>query len=199
MPVDEAFHKRERFYEEEYFHKREQEFIAAIRRRQARQGEIKELGAKLGVSDPGLIEAILDLGFSAQLSPLLFLAPVVRMAWVDGSVSPQERKMIVELARKDGVAEHGVADLLLAEWLEKKPSEAFFYDTLLAIRAVLLAIPREQADARRTETISRAKALATAPEGLLHIGAGVLEPEQRLLDSIEAELSRDLRLSGFAP
>jgi hypothetical protein len=193
MPVDEAFNKRERFYEEEYFRKREQEFIAAIRRREARQGEIKELGDKLGVSDPGLIEAILDLGFSGQLSTLLFLAPVVRMAWVDGSVSPQERKMIVELARKDGVAEHSVAALVLAEWLEKKPSEAFFYDTLLAIRAVLLAIPPERADARRNEIISRAKALAAAPEGIIHRGAEVLETEQRLLDSIEAELSRDFQ------
>jgi hypothetical protein len=193
MPVDEAFNKREHFYEEEYFRKREQEFIAALRRREARQGEIKELGEKLGVSDPGLIEPILDLGFSVQISPLLFLAPVVRMAWADGCVSPQERKMIVELARKEGVAEHSVADLLLAEWLEKKPSETFFYDALLAIRAVLLAIPRKQADARRNEIISRAKALAAVPEGILHGGAGVLETEQHLLDSIEAELSRDFQ------
>jgi hypothetical protein len=71
----------------------------------------------------------------------------------------------------------------------KKPSEAFFYDTLLAIRAVLLAIPREQADARRNEIISRAKAAAAAPEGIVHRGAEVLETEQRLLDSIETELS----------
>ncbi len=193
MPVDDAFNKREHFYEEEYFRKREQEFIAALRRREGRQGEIKELGEKLGVSDPGLIEAILDIGFSGQLSTLLFLAPVVRIAWADGSVSPQEHKMIVELARKDGVAEHSVADLLLTEWLEKKPSETFFYDTLLAIRAVLLAIPRERADARRNEIISRSKALAAAPEGLLHSGAEILETEQRLLDSIEAELSRDFQ------
>jgi hypothetical protein len=41
MPIDEAFNKREHFYEEEYFRKREQEFIAAIRRREARQGEIR--------------------------------------------------------------------------------------------------------------------------------------------------------------
>jgi hypothetical protein len=193
MPIDEAFNKREHFYEEEYFRKREQEFIAAIRRREARQGEIKELGEKLGISDPGVIEAILDLGFSGQLSTLIFLAPVVRMAWADGSVSPEERKMIVELARKDGVGEQSVADLVLAEWLEKKPSEAFFYDTLLAIRAVLLAIPRQRADARRNEIISRSKALAVAPEGILHRGAEILESEQRLLDSIETELSRDFQ------
>ena len=88
--------------------------------------------------------------------------------------------MIVELARKDGVAEHSVADLLLTEWLEKKPSETFFYDTLLAIRAVLLAIPRERADARRNEIISRAKAVAAAPEGIVHQGAEILETLAKL-------------------
>ena len=192
MPVDEAFHKRERFYEEEYFHKREQEFIAAIRRRAARQGDIKELGAKLGIDDPSLIEAILDLGFSDQLAPLLFLAPVVRVAWADGSVSPREHKMIVEMARKDGITERGMADLLLSEWLEKKPSEPFFYDALLAIRAVLLAISSEHADARRQEIMSRARHVALAPEGILHSKGALLETEQHALDSIEAELSRDL-------
>jgi hypothetical protein len=193
MPVDDAFNKREHFTEEAYFQKREHEFIERIHRRQARQGEIQELGARLGLEHVGVIEAILDLGFSAPLSPLLFLAPLVRMAWADGSVSPKEHKMIVELARKDGVAKHGVADLLLAEWLAKKPSEDFFYDTLLAIRAVLLAIPREQADVRRQEIISRAKDIAAAPEGLFHTGAEILESEQRVLDLLKAELSRDLQ------
>src|SRR5262245_34548411 len=105
MPIDDAFKKRERFLEEEYFHRREQEFIEQIRQRRARQGDLQDLGAKLGVDDPAIVEAILDLGFSGQLSQLLFLTQSVRMAWADGSVSPIERKMIIEMARKDGINE----------------------------------------------------------------------------------------------
>jgi hypothetical protein len=192
MPIDDAFKKRERFLEEEYFHRREQEFIEHIRQRRARQGDLHELGTKLGVDDPAIVEAILDLGFSGQLSQLLFLTQSVRMAWADGSVSPIERKMIIEMARKDGINEGGMADLLIKEWLEKRPSEAFLTDTLLAIKAVLLAVPREGADARRKEIIERAKAVAAAPEGLLRRTAEILEPEQRLLEVIETALSHDL-------
>ncbi len=190
MPVDDAFSKRERFLEEEYFHKREQEFIAAMRHRMAHQGDIKELCAKLGIDDAALAEAILDLGFSGQLSPLLFLAPVVRIAWADGSVSPVERKMIIEMARKDGVSERGMADLLLAAWLDRKPSETFFDDALLAIKAVLLAIQQERSETVKNQILERSKAVAAAPEGLLHRRAEILEPEQRLLDLTEAELSQ---------
>ena len=69
-------------------------------------------------------EAMLSSSLTA--ARLLPFVPPIQVAWAEGDVSTQERKLIVDLARSRGILEGTPADLELARWLATRPSDAMF-------------------------------------------------------------------------
>ncbi len=86
----------------------------------------KELGDRSGLRDPELLKDLEELGFAPDTLKLLPLVPVLHVAWAEGSVSPEERKLILDLARRRDIAEGSAADRQLKEWLAHKPPQHVF-------------------------------------------------------------------------
>ncbi len=118
--------ERERSMEDEYFHKQDQELIEKMRQAAALERRTSEFIARVGVSDPALLKSLQDLGFTPDTVAILPLVPIVEMAWAEGGITPAERTMLISLARQRGLLEGSPADLLLASWMENKPSPDTF-------------------------------------------------------------------------
>src|SRR5437899_1328874 len=97
------FQARERAEEEVYFRQQDARLIAKLRQK-AQLSEIAHaLAEKLHVDEPELLERIQRLGITLDTGSAFILAPLVEVAWADGSVSHAERDAILHLAKQRGV------------------------------------------------------------------------------------------------
>lgn len=187
MPERDAFADRGRGLEEEYFRKREAELVEKLRQRHAADATRQQLGERAGVADTEILQDLQELGYTPETVSLLYLMPLVEVAWAEGGVSDRERELIVEAARARGIEAGSTADALLTEWLTIEPSEQVFERNLRVIRAILAARPEAEREASRSDLLSTATAVAEASGGVL--GFRAVSPEERaLLARISQEL-----------
>jgi hypothetical protein len=190
MAEKDKFAQREHWLEEEYFGKKNQELIEKLRERRARDADRQKMSEMMGINDQEVLEALQDLGYSSETIQLLHIVPLVEVAWVEGGVADRERHMIYKIARARGIQEGSVADERLSHWLENRPSERFFENSLHAIRVVLDLLPEEQRQAGRRDLITYCSQIATAvSSGILGPGR-ILDEERALIAHIATEIGQ---------
>ena len=186
MTEKDIFAERGRSLEEEYFRKKDQELIDRMRRAAEAEENRRELGARTGLEDPELLRDLEDLGFTAATVILLPLVPAVQMAWAEGGVTPEERRILVQMARSRGITEGSAADLQLADWLDARPDPDVFARAMRLIRAIL-----DTGEARLEMTaedlVKYSERIALTSGGIF--GLGRMSGEERaLLASLASEL-----------
>jgi hypothetical protein len=182
-----AFADRGRALEEEYFRRREQELIEKLRQRAQADAAKQQLAEQAGVADEEILQDLQELGYTPETVALLYLVPLVQVAWAEGGVSDRERTLIVEAARARGIEADTSADAQLTQWLTTRPSEKLFEQTLRAIRAILESRPAAEREASRADLLTYSTAIAEASGGVL--GLRSVSPEERaLLARISSEL-----------
>ena len=186
---DDALAGRKRKLEEDYFRKQDQELIERMRKAAAATRERAALEAKTGLHDPDLLRDLQELGFTPETVPLLLLVPLVQVAWAEGGVSPQERALILDLARKRGIVEESPAGRQLSEWLEECPDDAVFARAGRLVRAMLDAGSEEIRDLSADDLVKYCERIASASGGLLGIGR-VSQEERTLLGRIAVQLKK---------
>jgi tellurite resistance protein len=173
--TDDRRQKREN--EEDYFRKQDLELIERMRKAGAAERARKELGDRSGLHDPELLKELEGLGFSPDTLSLLPLVPVLQVAWAEGSVSPEERKLILDLARTRQIAEGSVADRQLKDWLTHRPPPDVFKRAGRLISAMLAAGSPEMHDLSADDLVKYCESIATASGGIL--GLGKISAEER--------------------
>jgi hypothetical protein len=184
---DDVGAKRQRVSEEDYFRKKDRELIERMREAAAADQARRELGAKTGLTDPALLGALQELGFTPATVALLPLVPVVQMAWAEGGVTPVERAMVVDLARKRGIEAGNDADRQLSDWLTLRPSQDVFDGAMRLISAMLATASGSHGGVNADDVIQSAEAIASASGGILGIGK-VSAEERALLAQIQTSL-----------
>ncbi len=190
MSNNDAFADRKRAQEEEYFRKQEQQQIEKMRRSTALEAERREMAEALGVSDEEVLGELQELGFTRETAPLVYLAPLVRVAWAEGQVSAKERELILAAARSRGIAEDSPGGKALADWLDNRPGETFFEKTLPVMGAMLRALPPDKRESQKRDLASACTRIAEASGGILGFGSKVSKEEQEMIARITAELER---------
>jgi hypothetical protein len=190
MAEKDKFAEREHWLEEEYFGRKNQELIQKMRERRAREADRRKMAEMMGVSDEEVLEALQDLGYTSETIPLLHIVPLVEVAWTEGGVADREREMIFKIAEARGVTPGGVAHEMLEHWLENRPSERFFENSLRAIRVVLDLLPEEQRRVGRRDLIAYCNQIATAVSSGIFGPGRVLEEERALISHIAAEIGQ---------
>ena len=186
-----AFIDRKRTVEEEYFRKQELELIERLRQRTAQENERQEMAATLGVTDAEILNTLQEMGYTRATVSLLYLVPLVQVAWAEGSVSKSERELILEATRLRGIEAGSAAYEQLIGWLNEQPSEEFFKRTLRVISALLQALPPEQREASKRDLVAYCTQVAGISGGLagfLSFGGKVCKEERELLERITAQL-----------
>ena len=178
---------RKKDLEDDYFRKQDQELIEKMRRAAATERSRQQLGARIGVSDPALLKEVEQLGFTADTLSLLPLVPVLQVAWAEGGVSPAERSLIVDLARRRGIAEGGAADAQLEDWLTTRPPQSVFTRATRLINAMFAAGSEDTRGLTPDDLVKYCESIAAASGGMLGL-AKVSREERAALAQIQAAL-----------
>ena len=183
--VDDPLSGRKRANEEDYFQKKDRELIEKMRQQAKAEQQLRELGERVGVTDPELIRELAELGFTPETVKLLPLIPVLEMAWAEGGVTAAERKMVVDVARARGIEDGSAADRQLPEWLDRRPEESVFRRAGRLISALFASGGRF--DITPDDIIKYCEAIADASGGLFGIRR-VSSEERATLERIANEI-----------
>jgi len=176
---------RKRTNEEEYFQKKDRELVERMRQRAQAERQLRELGESMGVTDPGVIRELAELGFTPETVKLLPLIPVLEMAWAEGGVTPPERKMVVDVARARGIEKESAADHQLSEWLDRRPEESVFRRAGRLINALFASGAR--VNLTPDDLLEYCEAIAAASGGMFGIRR-VSADERATLERITNEI-----------
>ena len=173
--------------EEEYFRRKDRELVEKMRQAAESDASRQAMEQTTGIHDPVLLQELEALGFTPDTVSLLPLVPIVQVAWAEGGVSDNERKLIVEFARGRNIPAGSPADNQLATWLEQRPSEDVFARATRLIRA-MLERPGAQAGAWSVDDlIHHAEEIAEASGGILGFHK-ISGDEKALLGRIQSAL-----------
>jgi hypothetical protein len=183
-----SMHDRGRALEEEYFRKKDRELLEKMRAAAAAEQARADLSAKTGLTDPGLVQELQELGFTPDTVSLLPLMPVIQVAWAEGGVTASERSLILKLARSRGIEDGSPADRQLADWLERRPSDTVFSHAARLIRAMLDSTS-SAAGMTADDLVRYCESIAEASGGFFGINR-VGSDEKQILASLAATLKK---------
>ena len=146
----------------------------------------------VGISDENVLSDLRELGYTAETVPLLYLVPMVQMAWAEGWVTERERELIFEAARLRGIHPCSQAHQKLSDWLYERPTDDFFGRTLPVIGAILMALPTEEREAYRNDLVSQCARVAGISGGVVRFlttGTKISKEERVLIQRITKELA----------
>jgi hypothetical protein len=188
MPDKDALRDWERSREEEYFLKKNNELIEQLHRRAEAEAERRKMAATLGITDDAILSELQALGYNSETARLVYVAPLIQVAWVYGGVSNLKREELLEAARLNGVTEGSTADAKLAGWMENRPPDQFFRKNLQVLRAVLQSLPPEQREITRRELLAGCHTVASVSGGVLGLGHSATREEHAVIERIAEEL-----------
>ena len=149
----------------EYFHRVDAELIEGMRRRAAFEERRRCMAEACQTEDPRILSALEELGYDQTNASLLYLVPLVHVAWSDGSVNEAERNQILVFAGLQGIKDNIHAYQQLLAWLDQRPRDEFFHGTLRAIQAIFRSLPEEQRSDRIELLIRSCRQVAFASCG----------------------------------
>ncbi len=182
--------------EEEYFFLQNQQLIEKMRGRMAPAAATEAIQAEAEIADD-LAEDLAALGIDAQTLPILHLAPFLQVAWADGDVQPEERRLLREAA---GVLSLSAdAEAYFEVCLKERPSDRFFAGALTFLQLSLAARSASEADAEIASLGEMALRIAEASGGLFGIFGKVDTSEKTVLrliahrlETVQPDAAREL-------
>jgi hypothetical protein len=185
---------REKAMEDAYFRDENARLIEALRERAQLDEIAVALGEKLQLDNPELLLKVRNLGITLDTAPALFLAPLVQVAWADGSASRKESETLLRLARERGVEEGSPAYLQLQEWLRSRPADALFDTALEVLKYGFAVLPPKEQEERIQKIVDACQEVASASgrglAALIALGRTVVTSEDTMLDAIVKTLRK---------
>jgi hypothetical protein len=171
------------------------EEIALIKRIAAElnQGKKQELIERIrlsemtGITDSSLLSELQQAGYRSENISILFLVPLVEMAWAEDVVTAREKRLILSAARLRGIRVGSKAYEKLNEILEIKPSKEFFEYSFKAIKEMIGMLPHEMRGLDEEDLLSQCSSIAEAsgePIGFTKYRQRICYQEQALFNEM---------------
>ena len=186
--------ERGRGEEEAYFRQLDAKLIERLRQEAKLEDIATALAEKLQVDNPDLLRRVMQLGVTVDTAPAFFTAPLVQVAWAEGTVTERERDTVLRLARERGIEVSSPAYAQLREWLRERPVDALFDTAVEVIKYGFAVLPPEEQEERIKRVVQACHEVATASGGglakVLGLQSGVSSAEASILDTITSTLRR---------
>jgi len=181
----ESFLTTGRSLEDAFFLERDRQLIA--RKAELRKmAETKEaLASVSGIKDPEVLDFLVKLNVRPETVAALSMVPLVEVVWADGKVDDQERQVVLDFARQQGIPEGSVVGELLGRWLEQRPEPALLAAWQLYIEALCERLSAHQRQHLKDELLRNVRAAAEASGGFLGIGK-ISSAEKAVLAKLES-------------
>ena len=190
------FQDREKAMEAKYFRDQDARLVEKLRQHAKLDEIASALADKLQVDNPDLLLRAKGLGITAEAAPAFLLAPLVQVAWAEGSVTKAEHDAVLRLAHDRGVEVGSPAEAQLIEWLKSRPSDEVFDTSVEVIKYGFAVLPPREKEERIKRVTDACREVAAASGGglqqLLGLRNSVSSTEASMLD----EITRTLRSQG---
>src|SRR5687767_4932023 len=91
----EILRDRGRSLEDEFFRREDARLKEKLRQTAQREGAREALARAAGIKNPAIVERLLALDVRPETVTALSLVPLVEVAWADGSLDDNERRVIL--------------------------------------------------------------------------------------------------------
>jgi hypothetical protein len=176
--------------ESSFFRQRDQALLEFLRSSETTSDPRQQLQAASKVDDPKVLEALVQLGVTAESMTAFSLLPLLRVAWADGQIQENERLAILQAARENGISEETPSFQLLEGWLEDRPEPELLEAWIEYAKALSRSLDPESFSAIQTQTLEQARKIAISAGGILGLGNRIHQNEQRVLRDLENALAR---------
>lgn len=181
----EILKERKDALENEFFKKQDERALEELRAKNAEAEVRAALGKVSGISDSPTLDALIEMGITAETLTAVSLVPMVVVAWADGKLDEAERSAILKAFREANADNEGTS-ALLEEWLSSRPAPELLDSWKLYIKAVLEELRPEAREALRVQLVGGARDVAEAAGGFLGLGNKVSSSEAEALKDLEA-------------
>ncbi len=173
-----------RALEDAFFHKRDAELIAEMRRREAEQNRRKALAEVSGITDESVLDQLVEHDIHAETLAAFSLIPVIEVAWSDGKIQPEECKILLQALADAGIQKDGVACRLVEHWMDQRPNPKLMEIWKNYTRVLISELSPEAGESIKETIMRHARAVAEAAGGFLGF-ARLSRQEEEALRSIE--------------
>ena len=182
--------ERSRKSEEDYFRRREQELIDKLRKKTEAEAHRQGLAEAIGLENEQILDVLREMGFDRATVVVLFLIPLIQVAWSDGSISDRERTLILEAAHAHGVKEGTPAHEKLNAWLAARPPEQTSERALHVMRDLMVFQSTDAREATTGRLIDACERIAAASGGFLGLGSKISAEEAAVMKRVASEIER---------
>lgn len=183
---------REKALEDSYFRQQDAKLLKRLREGAALDDIAIALAEKLQLENPEILIRAREVGITPDTAAAFLVAPLVQIAWAEGSVTKQERAVVLRLALERGIEAQSPAYSQLVTWLEVRPPDALFDAAIQAIQCGLSVLPPKEKEERIERIVDACREVAAASGSevarLLGLGDGVSGSEASILDTIAKKL-----------
>lgn len=187
--AEDAFERRRKSLEEEFFIRRERDLVEKLRKRLEKEQPRETLKQLTGIQDESVIDTLVSLHVDRDTLAAFALYPLVEVAWADGKVDDREREAFLAAAAEHGLNPETPGHEALREFLKESPREEArkaWFAWAAELKRKLDPAERRQL---REALLERASAVAEASGGILGLGRRISAAEQRVLTAIEQAFS----------
>ena len=184
-----SLEERGRALENQFYEKENQEKLDAMKSKLEAQQSKEELRKASGMTDDAVLDRLVALGLRSNTIAALSLAPLIQVAWADGTIQDNERVAILQGAHGKGLEEGTAGYDLLQSWLKRRPGDELFTAWESYIKSLAAQLNDEQNRLLKNQIVGFAKMVAAAAGGILGFGK-VSATEERVLHRIEAAFNR---------
>jgi hypothetical protein len=189
--------------EDKYFRQEDERLLDKLRKKAHLDDIGLALGEKLQVDNPDLLQRVRDVGVSLDTAAALFVAPLVQVAWANGSVTKPEHDAVLRLARERGIETSSPAYAQLEKWLHDRPEDKLFDTAVEVLKYGFSVLPAHEREERIKRIVDACHEVAESSGSTLGFVLGlknvmglssVSNSEAATLDTIANTLRKRARL-----
>lgn len=182
----EILRDRGRSLEDEFFRREDARLKDKLRETAQREGIREALAHASGIKSPEILDRLIALDVRPETVTALSLVPLVEVAWADGSIDADERRVLLERAGTSGLAPGSPERALLEEWLARSPEPKLLTAWTQLIQGLCQQMSGEEVAVLRDGLLERARAVAGASGGFLRMGSKVSAAEAAMIKRLES-------------
>lgn len=191
MSERDTFASLRRSQEEKYFLEREHELLAKLRRRIELAGKLDEMTGETRLANDDLLQDLVKLGYTRETLPLIYLAPLVYVAWSEGFVSEGERLRVLQIADERGIRAGTPAYEQLNGWLTERPADDLLEKSIGIVQTVIHAHPPSVEAAEKAEIFADVQRVLDSSGDVLLLWHQINANERAAIQHLVDELARD--------
>ena len=165
------FAERGRSLEEAFFKEKDRQLLSNLRSELFALEETKKLAHVSGIVEQQVLEHLVKANVNAETLAAVAMIPLVEVAWVDGSISTEERNAVLNAAAAERIAANGAAYELLEAWLRERPNPNILTAWKDYVREVSRLMPPDVVTELKRTMIQRTTRVAESAGGFLGLAA----------------------------